>query len=362
MTVTRLHGGGTLVLPAGYVAEHVDLAYASTAHRSQGRTVDTGHAVVSPTTTREVLYVSATRGRESNRLYVDTHYDPDPQTGHDAMIEPVTVREVLAGVLRREGADMAAHEMIRRAHDETEGMERLSAEYLTLATLAQAERWEALLARSGLTTDELAAVQASEARGPLFAAFRDAEARGLDVEVAFPRLVAGRSLADADDMAAVLHHRVDRWAAAAGGGHHRPGNLIAGLIPRAQGVIDAELGTALAERDHAMEARARTLAAQAVVDAQPWVAALGTLPGEPTRRERWLREVSTVAAYRDRWHITSGSPLGAQADVASIEQTVQYRRGRAAVGRAKVLGLAGMTGAASPVVEAEVRVQKGVER
>jgi len=41
--------------------------------------VDTAHAMVSATTTREVLYVSATRGRESNRLYVDTHYDPDPR-------------------------------------------------------------------------------------------------------------------------------------------------------------------------------------------------------------------------------------------------------------------------------------------
>ena len=58
-------------------------------------------------------------------------------------------------MLRNEGADLAAHEMIRRAQHEAEGMERLSAEYLTLATLAQAERWDALLARSGLTDAEL---------------------------------------------------------------------------------------------------------------------------------------------------------------------------------------------------------------
>jgi hypothetical protein len=37
-------------------------------------------------------------------------------------------------VLRNEGADVAAHDMIRRQHYEAEGMERLSAEYLTLAT------------------------------------------------------------------------------------------------------------------------------------------------------------------------------------------------------------------------------------
>jgi conjugative relaxase-like TrwC/TraI family protein len=56
MTVTRVNGRGTVTLPASYVAEHVELAYASTAHRAQGRTVDTAHAFASPTTTREVLY------------------------------------------------------------------------------------------------------------------------------------------------------------------------------------------------------------------------------------------------------------------------------------------------------------------
>ena len=249
MTLQRVKGTGKVVLPADYVAEHVELAYASTAHRAQGRSVDTAHAMVSPTTTREVLYVSATRGREHNRLYVDTHYDPDPQTSHDETIEPMTARQVLAGVLRNEGADVAAHEMIRRHQHEAEGMERLSAEYLTLATLAQAERWDALLVRSGLTDAELESVRASEAHGPLLASLREAEARGLDVEAAVPQLVARRSLADAADVAAVLHGRVDRWAQAAGGRRRMAGNLIAGLIPRAQGVTDPEMAEALAERD-----------------------------------------------------------------------------------------------------------------
>jgi len=68
MAVRRSGGGGEVVLPADYVAAHVELAYATTAHRAQGRTVDTAHAMVAPTTTREVLYVAATRGRDSNRL------------------------------------------------------------------------------------------------------------------------------------------------------------------------------------------------------------------------------------------------------------------------------------------------------
>ena len=362
MTVTRLYGAGRLVLPASYVAEHVELAYASTAHRSQGLTVDTAHAMVSPTATREVLYVSATRGRESNRLYVDTHYDPDPATSHDTMADPVTAREVVAGVLRREGADVAAHAVIRRAHDEAEGMERLSAEYLTLATTAQANRFDALLASSGLTDAELEAVRASDARGPLLAAFRDAEAHGLDIETTFPRLVAGRSLADADDVAAVLHHRVDRWTNAAPGRRSATDNLIAGLIPRAQEVSDPELATALAERDRAMEDRAGTLALQAVAARRPWLRGLGDPPTDPARRQRWLREISTVAAYRDRWHVTSQRPIGTETDVTSVEQQTQHRRARAAIERAVAISRSETTQPAGPVPEVGLPGQRGVER
>ena len=97
MALRRANGGGEVLLPADYVTHHVELAYATTAYRSQGRTTDTAHAVVSPATTREVLYVSATRGRESNNLYVDTSFDPDPATGHDGTVSQRTAQDVLAG-------------------------------------------------------------------------------------------------------------------------------------------------------------------------------------------------------------------------------------------------------------------------
>ena len=361
MTLQRIKGTGKVVLPAAYVAEHVELAYASSAHRAQGRSVDTAHAMVSETTTREVLYVSVTRGREHNRFYVDTHYDPDPQTSHDGTAEPVTVRQVLAAVLHNEGADVAAHEMIRRHQQEAEGMERLSAEYLTLATLAQAERWDALLIRSGLTDAELESVRASEAHGPLLAAFREAEARGLDVEAAIPQLVARRSQADAADVAAVLHGRVDRWAHAAGGRRRVAGNLIAGLIPRAQGVIDPEMAQALAVRDIAMQERALTLAAQAIEAGAAWVQRLGRLPSDPSRRARWVREVSTVAAYRDRWHITEQRSIGAKSDVGSTEQMSQRGRALAAAERAAAIGHEAHGKQTSPAWEPQMEVGRGVE-
>jgi conjugative relaxase-like TrwC/TraI family protein len=363
MTVKRANGAACVDLLADYVKDHVELAYASSAHRAQGRTTDTAHAMVSPTTTREVLYVSTSRGREGNWLYVDTHYDPDPGIAHDEATKSLTAGEVLAAVLRNEGADVAAHEVIRREQHEAEGMERLSAEYLTLATLAQEERWRALLEHSGLTDAELNTVRSSEARGPLMSALRGAEARGLDIEAAFPQLVAGRSLADAFDVAAVLHGRVDRWSRAAAGRRRGTDNLIAGLIPRVQGVTDPEMARALAERDRAMEQRARALAERALGAGESWIKSLGCSPRDPVRRAQWICEVSTIAAYRDRWSITGERPLGEAPRFERLDQMGQCRLAQEAATRAIVVsdlrqGYEQSDGA----LEAQVGVQMVIER
>ena len=70
----------------------------------------------------------------------------------------------------------------------------------------------ALLDSSELSPSQIQQVHASDAYGPLVAALTDADSRGLAVENAFPRLVQGRTLDDADDIASVLHGRISRWA------------------------------------------------------------------------------------------------------------------------------------------------------
>jgi len=110
LKVRRESGRGVARLPSAYVRAHVELGYATTAHRAQGRTVDTAHAFITSTTMREPLYVMATRGRESNTLYVDTMYDPDGSTAHEPLVaqDPAAVLEE---VLSRSGAQLSATEM-----------------------------------------------------------------------------------------------------------------------------------------------------------------------------------------------------------------------------------------------------------
>lgn len=65
-------------LPASYVADELELGYALTAHRAQGSTVDTAHAIVQGAAmTREAFYVAMTCGRQASTAYVATDYPDD---------------------------------------------------------------------------------------------------------------------------------------------------------------------------------------------------------------------------------------------------------------------------------------------
>ncbi|WP_052574659.1 MobF family relaxase, partial [Ferrimicrobium acidiphilum] len=338
MSIRRLGGRGEAILPSDYVAKHVELAYATTAYRAQGRTLDTAHAMITSTTPREVLYVAATRGREANLLYVDTHYDPDPATAHEGTTEVQSARQVLITCLANQGSELGAHEMIRKEHEEAEGIIRLHGEYETIARVAEEERWNELLARSGLTDEHLEQIRESSAYGPLLSALRGAKARGIDIDDDFPTLVTARQLDDADDLAAVLANRVASWTHKHGSKRMGATNLIAGLIPRATEVTDPDLGQALIERERAIEERAIALAERAIEERAKWVQLLGQMPSDPTHQAAWLVNVATIAAYRERWNITGKTVIGNESHVDSIEQLGQWRRASSAARDAIRLG------------------------
>lgn len=108
LAVTHHGGEGVVTLPADYAREHVRLGYAATAHGNQGDTVDIGFAVVTPATSHRSLYVSATRGRDENRLLVVAD-DLDQ------------AREVLEQVLTNDGVDVPAAVRRRELLEQADG-------------------------------------------------------------------------------------------------------------------------------------------------------------------------------------------------------------------------------------------------
>ncbi len=333
----RLRGG--IVLPADYVAEHLDLGYAITAHRAQGVTTDTAHVIATATTTRENFYVAMTRGADGNYAYVvldrpdDSHGVPHPSDNPDA-----TARSVLYGVIQHIGAELSAHETITAEHERWSNIGQLAAEYETIAQAAQHDRWGALLAAAGLASAQVDAVLDSDAYAALSAELRHAEANHHDLDTLLPRLIAARGLGDADDIASVIHARVARATArpAGSGRTRKPPRLIAGLIPYAHGPMADDMRQALDERHELIEARADAVLAGALTDKAAWTAQLGPEPKDTKQRTAWRRAAVIVAAYRDRYQITDDrTPLGPAPQ--TTRQKIDAARARAALDHARAI-------------------------
>jgi conjugative relaxase-like TrwC/TraI family protein len=123
LTVEGLEGRGRVTLPPQYVAEHVALGYALTVHKAQGSTVDCGIVLVDEQMTARQLYVAMSRGREMNAaLVVEQRADP----GVDILWRSrrLTPVELVANVMRRDGAERSAHDVAREnlAHMEDIGL------------------------------------------------------------------------------------------------------------------------------------------------------------------------------------------------------------------------------------------------
>lgn len=233
---------------------------------------------------------------------------------------------------------------------------QLAAEYETIAAAAQHARWSSLVRESGLTPGQADAVIDSAAFGPLGTELRRAEAHHIDIELLLPRVVRARGFEDAQDIAAVLRTRVMRTMtqdAGAGRARSTP-RMIAGLFPMAIGPVDAGMARALGERSELIEARAHALVDQALDAKDEWVQALGAPPRGTPAANAWQRHACTVAAYRDRYGITTSLPLGPSPLTAS--QELDAARARAALEAARRLAKrdSESIGAPNPIVTAHL--------
>ena len=113
---------GQVLLPASYLQERdeetgrpfVELAYASTVHSAQGRTVDRAVMVVDAMTEAELLYVGMTRGRATNIAVADFG-DEDGHTLFEAALRNPSAEAVAALDLIAEQREAEAAEAAREA-------------------------------------------------------------------------------------------------------------------------------------------------------------------------------------------------------------------------------------------------------
>jgi conjugative relaxase-like TrwC/TraI family protein len=327
VTGLRLDTGAAITLTSRYLAESVELGYATTAHRSQGITVDTGHTLVSEgRLTRELFYVSMTRGRHSNTAYV---CEPDPRDHH--AIDPSTLpdwQQILSQVLAAEGAEHTAHEVKASEAAKADSLSLLTAERDYLLQISAHDDVTRLT--SAHSPDSLDRLRQSPEWSALTTAWRRASA--VDPAAAEQALVDGlRSSAGSDTLASDLRSRL--LAAV----HRTWISSTASIATPVTRRRDVRL--ILDEVEHRIASRNRITTRAAQMNDSSWKETLRALVPEEIDPQTWHGLVGEVARYRDRWDIDSEIlPLGPKPGAAETTQYMEHARVEALVPAVVVAG------------------------
>jgi conjugative relaxase-like TrwC/TraI family protein len=329
LRVRHLGHCGLITLPATYVHDHVQLLYATTAHRAQGTTVDTAHPLITEGMSREALYVLATRARERTTLYVATHdipFDDDARVNL-ARSDPraQAAREVLLNILATGAAPLSATETITTGQDEAGSLSVLVPRYLHAARQDADARYRR--AAADALGEELGRALVSDpAWGAVVRRLFDAEGNGWDPARLLATTAVQRELSTADSIAEVITWRIDAFLAShpeplepvgikpepARPGHDpmsasacRPYESAAQARERLTGLTLTALGTQLAERARAETAWPALIVALRRAENAGFNPADALTRTVTTRELRTARSISEVLAWRISRHIAA---------------------------------------------------------
>jgi hypothetical protein len=304
-----------------YLRDHAQLAYAVTFHAAEGRTVDSGIAVLTGDEDRQAVNVALTRGRDSNEAYVACGWKlADPRPGpeadpeiarHDMLareragLPPVasgptfdvgamTAESVIGMCLERDGRQLSATDTREADWSDADRLDVLEPQWTELRNMAAQRRYETAL-HAALTEPDAREVLADPAARWLWRNLREAEAAGLDGPATLHRAVTSGRLDDAESIAKVLSYRVRQRTAGMPALAARPWVELTG----ATGDPDAD--RYWRELAGAMEGRQRRLGEHAAEHPPAWARALGPVPEHPVDRADWEQKASVVAAYREMW-------------------------------------------------------------
>ncbi|GGG59888.1 hypothetical protein GCM10011374_23420 [Kocuria dechangensis] len=287
----RIHGG-KITLDADYLHRHGQLGYAATVHRAQGATVDTAHAILDAATDRAAAYVAATRGRDTNQLYL-------------ALAEGETRDEVLETIAAAYDRNLSAHETVAVEAARTGDVATLAEVYRETHEAAWHAKTKAL-AVEALGAETAAQLTRSDAWGAVATHLREAQEAGMDPAALLCRAAAQRGFGDAADPAAVLAWRLEHQ------------------IESAQRILDTTdrrpLGAVTDAHLETLADRTRTLQNQVLEDPQWSEHPFALMPSEQLAETRRLGLAQLEAMPPERWASTTAAKLDWMTRTMGAEQ------------------------------------------
>lgn len=208
--VQHLRNHNQLSLPADYVAEFVELGYATTIHAAQGVTADTCHGLLTGEESRQQAYTMLTRGRHANHAWLqventDTHVAPvDP-----ALRQPATAAQLLETVIARDEAPASATTLLRQADEPALLLGPAVTCYVDAITYAAEHHLPARVKDSIDAAGAKLGLDRADAWPTLRSHLMLVAANGHDPVEVFNQAVALGPLDRARDRAAVIDYRLD---------------------------------------------------------------------------------------------------------------------------------------------------------
>ena len=202
----------TVILPAGYVTESVELGYACTIHGAQGVTADVLHGIATGGETRQQLYTMLSRGRYANHVHLEVVGDGDAHSliRPEAIIPP-TATDLLERILARDEDNSSATTTARTLAEPANRLADAVARYTdALGYAAEQTAGTELTHRLEQAADELVdGLTDAPAWPTLRAHLLLIAATGTDPVRALTEAVRARELGSAADPAAVLDWRLE---------------------------------------------------------------------------------------------------------------------------------------------------------
>lgn len=310
---SRQDTGATLQLSASYLSRSAELGYATTAHRAQGVTVDSSHSLVSEgRLTRELFYVSMTRGRDTNTAYV-----VEPQPDDAESLDPAALPhwpEILGRILATEGAERTAHETRQHLLETTDTLQQIAAEHDYLTQISASEQLADFLTRHA--PDHVAEFQKSPSWGPAVTLWKRLAGRN--------RRLADRTVLGAltpsgavRDHAAILHSRLSNAL-----GKDRHADWLVRVHSNRE-----DVAALLEQVEHRLSQRTAVVASRALALDHPWKRTLVQQLQAANNPNATMRLLQEVALFRDRWGVIDETlPLGPQPSWEDIQMTNHRRR------------------------------------
>jgi hypothetical protein len=334
-----------------------DLAYAVTGHSAQGATVHTGIALVTGNEDRQWLYPAMTRGTDANLAFVFTtpvrSADPAPgtrpapeldryerlrrehagylpapihreQPDQQGQREPVAV---LADILGRDGAELAASAIRQRNLANADHLAVLHAIWVAETQVARHDRYRALV-MAALPPGHRQPLS-HQARW-LYRTLHAAELAGLDPAEVIGTAIASWDLAGARDIAAVLDARIRSRASTL---LPQPQGPWTGRVPR---LSDPHRQAYLAEIAALIDDRTRRLGQHIAETSPAWaITALGPVPADPAARRNWEQNTASIAAYRETYgYDHPDDPIGPEPSRETPDQRAAWHDAFTALGPA----------------------------